>query len=297
MILKIEQFKKDSPQASVILPISKGESSPHFHRLIKELSRQSFQDFEILLASEIEPNGRARNEAVRQAKGNILFLIDETTSLGHERILENLLKPFAKEPQRKIGMTGASILPHQPLKSFQRQYFMMRDFYAPVVKELTPSWKVQHPCMAIPTSVFKEVGGESDCLITGTDNDLRQRVAAAGYEMLLVPETWGYYLPPDSLKEILQKGWRKGKGSAYALLMFPGLFEFGNFFGVCISHPVVALFYTALSALIKVLNPKYWFNPVALLYSCASFLGFIEGWFHWIGSKPFEDRSDLPWRQ
>lgn len=293
MIDKPERFRKERASVSVILPIYAGRRSPHLARLLDELQKQTFHDFEVIVAEGIEPNGRARNEAVKQAFGDYFVFIDETTSLGHEKILENLLRPFfERAPQ--VGMTGASIQPARPLKNFQRQYVMMRTFESPIVHQLTESWQVQHPCMAISRKVFEEADWESDCLITGTDDDLRQRVHAAGYRMFLVPNTWCIYLPPDSVNEILRKGFRKGKGSAYALLIFPGLFPFARIFGRTIQNPFAALFYKMVSAAVKIFHPKFILNPLALLYEGTVAAGFFSGWLRWIGKTPLRQRLDLP---
>lgn len=294
MILKPEIFRKEKPKVSVILPIKKGRRSPGFQRLLDELKLQSFQDFEVILAGGIKPNGRARNEGVKEALGEYLVFMDDSASLGHERVLENLLSPLFKKEPASVGMTGASFRPYPKLNYIQSQYFKMRPFESPIVDQFTDSDKVQHPCLAVPKAVYCELGWESDCLITGTDDDLRRRARQAGYQLFLVPQTWCYYCPPGGVGEIFEKGYRKGRGAAYAYLIFPGLFEFGRFLGKPVRKPVSGLLFRLFSNLSKFFRPHYLLNPFTLLYECVGTLGFISGWFCYVGKKPCEDRIDLP---
>lgn len=293
-LFKPELFQKKNPPVSVVLPIFKGKASQNYHRLLSELEKQTFKDFEVIVSCNVEPNGRARNEAVKEAQGEILVFIDETTSLEDPSLIEKLVKPLRENPQ--ASATGVAVKLHPSANSIQKQYYYLtRSFETASVKELTESDQVQHACMAIKTQVFKTLGGESNVLITGTDNDLRQRMHEKGYRLFLVPDAVIYHLPPSSLGKIWRKGIQKGKGSAFAFLMFPGLFEFASLAGYSIRNPVLGLIYKKLSILAKTLHPKYWFYPVALLYEWAIALGFIAGWFQWIGKKPYETktRTDL----
>jgi len=63
-------------------------------KLLGDLERQTVQDFEIIMPIGIKPNGKARNEGVRKAKGRYLVCVDDDVRLGHERVIENLLKPL-----------------------------------------------------------------------------------------------------------------------------------------------------------------------------------------------------------
>ena len=293
MILKPDYFKRPNPRVSVVVPILGGEKSPHLERLLGELKQQTFQDFEVLVVAGIEPNGHARNEGVAEARGQWLVFIDETVSLGHEKILENLLEPFFARPEARIAITGASTVWPGSIKTFQRDYLRMREFISPVVEELTESGQVQHACMAIPKDIYKKAGWESDHLITGTDNDLRRRVSQAGYSMCLVPRTWVHILPPATVGEICRKTFRKGKGAAYAFLIFPGLFDPPRFLGIPLRNPFARLFYEIGSGLLKLLHPRYFFCPAKFIYVGAGTLGFVSGWFQYFGKKTFEDRKDL----
>lgn len=291
-IIKPEKFQREAPRVSVILPIYSGKTSPAYTRLLSELEKQAFQDFEVVVVSGVSPNGRARNEGVKQSKGAILVFIDETSSLPSEKVLENILAPL--DSGERVGLSGASVLIAPECGSLHKQYGMIRGFEVPVSQETVIGGKVQHACMAVRREVFERVGWESNELITGTDNDLRQRISAHGYSMVLVPNTWVYHTPSKTLTKMLRKSFLKGQGSAFAFLKYPGVFELGRIGGRPVQNRFLGLVYRTVSALSKIFVPQYLFNPVALINLWVINLGFIVGWFRWAWMKPYEGRPDLP---
>lgn len=291
MIVKPKEFEKDFPEASVIIPIFQGEQSPHYLRLLADLKRQTFQNFEIICAVGISPNGRARNEGVVEAKGNYFIFIDETFFLTSEKIFENLLRPFSEKP--KVGIVGASCGFVSNLNWIQRQYFSSRGFEIPAAEE-TSLGRVQHGCMAISRKAFTEAGGESDRLITGTDNDLTARVTLRGYDILSVPHTHVLYQPPRSFLQMLRKSFLKGRGSAFAFIVYPGLFELSPRFKIRTIKS--AIFFKTVSLLSKFIRPFYLTKPVILICELFIWAGFIAGCLKWRHEKPDCLREDLRWK-
>ena len=92
------------PLLSVVIPSLDGRRNGNLERLIQDLESQTEQDFEILIPVGFKPNGHARNQGVRAAKGQYVVLIDDDVRLGHYRVLEQLVAPFSQVP--RIGMTG-----------------------------------------------------------------------------------------------------------------------------------------------------------------------------------------------
>ena len=286
---KLQEFSKEQPKSSVILPIFDGEKSPNYSRLLKELKSQTFQDFEVIVSAVSAPNGRARNEGVTLAKGDYLIFIDETIYLPKETILENLMRSF--QSSEKVAVVGASCGPFPELNWIQRQYFVSRGFYIPSVNKPSLNARVQHGCMAVSKKVFQQVGWESDRLMTGTDNDLLGRITRAGYEIMAVPDTHVFYEPPKSFAKILKKSYVKGQGSAFAFMIYPGLFEFSSHFKI--KNSWSACLYKFLSTLSKFFQPWFWLRPVVLCCEVMICVGFISGCMKWSGQKPDLLRSDL----
>ena len=71
------------------------------------LSRQTFKDFEIILADE-EGIVKAMNIALRRARGEIFVRIDDDVSLP-DRWLEELVTPFLSDPEI-AGVTGPTFV-------------------------------------------------------------------------------------------------------------------------------------------------------------------------------------------
>jgi hypothetical protein len=270
---------------SVIIPSRDGRAGGNVGRLREAIARQTVAPLEVIVPTGVSPNGRARNVAVRKARGDMLILIDDDITIGHDRVFESLLAPFSSRTD--AGMTGTAVLMPPDQGWVGRRYGRARGVESPVVRALTDSDKVQHACLAIPTDLYKRVGWESDDLITGTDDDLRQRVRAAGYRLYVVPGTWVYHRMPDRFGQVLRKGFTSGLGSAYALRVHPALF----------GRPVVrppgyrlktdagVLLYRALSTPVKVAALLAALRPVAAAHEAAVTAGFCAGWFRYTRAR------------
>jgi len=293
-IVTMEAAEQTVPETSAVLPILAGAESAACQRLIKQIQGQTYGDLEIIVVGDVTPNGRARNEGVKHAKGKYLFFADEGCHLAHERVIEQLIEALKSGMSKRIAMVGVTVQTLPSVSWLQKQYSVCRAFETPDPGSAPGRGVVQHLCMAMDRGVYEEVGWESDALITGTDDDLRQRVAAAGYGMTVVPETLVYYEPPHSLGKIIGKSYRKGLGSAVAFLRLPGLFPMVRILRVEIRSPVLVLLYKWVSTVLKVFHPKYIVNPVTLLCEWGILAGFTVGWFRWIGAAPIPGRKDLP---
>jgi glycosyltransferase involved in cell wall biosynthesis len=203
-----------SPRISVIIPSLDGVRGGNVESLLGDLERQTEQDFEVILAVNFKPNGHARNEGVRAARGRYIVSIDDDVRLGHERVLEQLTRPFEETPT--IGMTGPSqLIPPDSSPFQQRAAKEISRAACPVVPELTDSDFVTHMCLCMPAQLYKDVGWESDTLVRGTDPDLRRRVRQAGYRIVVVPDCWAYHPMPETFRILVRMAWRNGAGSAW----------------------------------------------------------------------------------
>ena len=269
------------PGVSVIIPSRDGSAGGNIQKLKEQIGRQTLKVLEVIVVEGVSPNGRARNAGVRKAKGDMLILIDDSTTLGGQDVFENLLAPFRTNPE--TGMTGASTLIAREAGWLGRRYAAVRGHHSAVIAGLTDSDRVQHSCCAIPTRLYKEVGWESDDLITGTDNDLRQRVRACGYRLYLVPGTRVYHNPPERWAKVLRKAFTSGLGSAYALRAHPGLFgrPVMTPFRYQLRTDAGALLYHCATAAVKTPVFLAGFQPVAALHELVTATGFTVGWFRY----------------
>ena len=172
---------ENSPKVSVIVPSIDGYRDGNVENIFLDLKKQTFKDLEVKLIKGISPNGKARNVGSKEAKGQILIFIDDDVRLGHNKVLENLIRPL--ETDEKMAMTGASVRIYEDAGYLAREYDRIRNFSTPITEVLDYQGWVQHSCLAIKKSVFEEVGGESEDLITGTDDDLNMRIKAKDYKV------------------------------------------------------------------------------------------------------------------
>ena len=269
---------ENSPQVSVIIPSLDGYRQGNVEKLFSDLREQTFRDIEIKLIKGIRPNGRARNVGSRQAKGEILIFIDDDIRLGHNKVLENLIRPL--EADNRLAMTGASVEIDKDAGYLQKEYNKIRNFSSPLKQELDYQGRVGHACLAIKKSIFEELGGENEDLIRGTDVDLNMRIKAKGYRVAVVPHTWVYHLMPNSITKLIKEAFICGSGAAYAAKILPEVFGLPKikFTSYTVKTKLGALIYKIIGSLIILPIYILTFKPVHFLFYTFHTAGYIYGW-------------------
>lgn len=201
---------------SVVVPSLKGETG----KLEEALARQTWPPDEIRVVKGVRPNGRARNQGARQARGQVLAFIDDDAMPGAPDLLERLVRPLLEDGT--IGVTGAArVLP--PGAS----WFQLR-----VAKEIprTVNTIPQEPletnppltgyghslitttCAALPRAVYLAAGGFQESLTSGVDTDFFYRVRRLGYRFVMVPGAYVEHPAPADLLALLRKFHWYGQG-------------------------------------------------------------------------------------
>ena len=207
-------------EASVVIPHFYASRDENLEGLLEDLKRQSFQEIEVIIPSGISPQGRAINEGVRLAQGEILVIIDDDSRLGNPQVIENLVKVIRENPS--VGMVGASVVSSKQANPFQRMAAReFPRFEMPVAKEVVDSDLPGHPCTAFPKKVFEEAGMEREDILRGLDPDLRVRIRKTGYRVVLAPETWIHHPLPENIWKFIRVFLRNGYGSAYLQRFYP----------------------------------------------------------------------------
>jgi hypothetical protein len=199
-----------SPETTVIIPSLDGMRGGNVQRLVSQFKEQSYGNIEIILALNEKPNGHARNVGLTKAAASSRYyaFFDDDVTLGHNRVLADLLETL-QDP--KIGLAGVSQLP-PPGSSWKQKWigYDLGKAKFPVQKHLVDTEMATHAGMACRREVWEEMGGESDTLVTGTDTDLRERLRAAGYRVVVTPHTWVFHPLPDAFSKILKAASRNG---------------------------------------------------------------------------------------
>lgn len=202
------------PRVSVIIPTLDASRGGAVPRLIGSIARQTLRDFELCLVKGVSPQGKAINQGVAQTWGDILLILDDDSCLADETVFQRLVDVL--DADASIGMAGASIVVGPNVSAFQRRAAeQFPRFNTPVVDAVTDSDFACHGCCAIPRSVFERVGREREDILRGLDPDLRVRLRAAGYRVVLAPNTRIHHPLPNGWASLLRIFFRNGYGSAY----------------------------------------------------------------------------------
>lgn len=201
-------------RVSVIIPSWDGHREGGVPRLLESLETQTYQDFETILVTGVSPQGRAINQGVERSAGEIVVILDDDSRLADDSVLERLLACLDADPA--VGMAGASIVLEPAASKFQRRAStQFPRLCTPEVHKVTDSDLACHGCCALPRRVFDEVGGEREDILRGLDPDLRVRLRAAGYRVVLVPGARIYHPLPNGWRQLTRTFFRNGYGSAY----------------------------------------------------------------------------------
>ena len=209
------QHEVKPPRVSVIIPSWDGYRNGCVPRLLESVRAQTFTDYELHVIKGVSPQGKAINHGAALSRGKILLVLDDDSRLADETVFQRLVDTLDGEP--KIGMAGASIVLAPEATAFQRRAArQFPRFNTPVVDVITDSDLACHGCCAIPSAVFRAVGQEREDIIRGLDPDLRVRLRASGYRVVLVPGARIFHPLPNGWRQLLRQFFRNGYGSAYA---------------------------------------------------------------------------------
>ena len=212
-----------APSVSVVIPSADGDREGNVSRLVENLKQQSHLPVEILVVIAVRPNGRARNRGAERVAGKYVVFIDDDVEIQDHQLIERIVALFETYPGR-VGVAGPSQRLHRDANRFQRKCErQLERVSVPIFDEPLETDMVTHACLAMPLSLYREVGGENDDLPRGTDPDLRFRLRQTGYSIVLVPGASVGHPPPRDFKDMLRTAFRNGSGSAEVAVLFPHL--------------------------------------------------------------------------
>lgn len=151
----------DAPIISIIIPTFDAFRNGYFPKLLDQISRQNFSQFEIIVVRADPRQGRAINIGAALAKGKYLLTLDDDTALPDPETFSKLMAVM--EEHSEIGMAGGNnVIPKDAspfVGSVMKQ--IPRRSWKPVQK-ITDSDLAEHPCLIMRTEEFKKVGGENE---------------------------------------------------------------------------------------------------------------------------------------
>lgn len=265
------------PRVSVIIPSWDGHRNGCVPRLLESVRAQSYRDFETHVVQGVSPQGKAINEGARRSQGSLLIILDDDSELADSTVFETLVRVVDEDAT--VGMAGASIVTPPDANEFQRRAAgQFPRFNTPVVEHVTDSDLACHGCCAIPKAVFNAIGGERDDIIRGLDPDLRVRMRAAGYRVVLAPHARIYHPLPDSWRKLVRQFFRNGFGSAYAQKFQPeSVYETHEALDAASFIPKRRLWYRAFRFPLRLIKAAAEGKTMRLVAYCAYGAGYVWG--------------------
>ncbi|MEA2012473.1 MAG: glycosyltransferase [Verrucomicrobiota bacterium] len=205
---------------SIVIPVRTMEGNPYLENILDALAKQTYRPEAVHLVVGDKRQGRAINYGVQQVLTKYIGTVDDDTEIDDPKLYEKLIK--AMEADVSIGMGGAACPIPEHASNFQKKAIkeIPRRFF-PVQYKNIDSDIVQHPCLVMPTKLFRAIDGEDEELIRGLDPVLRQKVRDAGKRVTVIADTWVYHLIPDSFVKLLIMYYRNGRGSGFAGKYYP----------------------------------------------------------------------------
>jgi len=278
-----------APRVALVIPALAGDTSG----LESDARTQSRPPDEVEVVRAVKPNGRARNEGVRQTTAELLVFVDDDARLGDARVIEHLIAPLVADAT--VGMTGSAKLLPPDAPWFQRRVAreVPRIEHAVVKQPLETNppldrhgySEITTTCAAMRRVVWEEVGGFDEHLLRGVDTEFLRRMRKRGYRMVLVPDTWVWHPAPATLWALVRKHYLYGIGFAQEVRLDPAIGGF-RYFHTSI-HAMVYLLARTLWLVPSVFIPfsgadrrlRLAFRPIGALAAYASALGYVWGWY------------------
>jgi GT2 family glycosyltransferase len=202
----------------VVIP-TLSRSGESLEPLLEDLRRQTCPS-RVYVVRDVRPSGRARNLGARQASEDVLVFLDDDVRLGHEGVLEAMVRCLAEAPC--AGLVGASQLLPPESTWFQRAAArQIARSTSPVVAEPVESDMVTTACCAIRRETFWGLGGFREDIPRGVDPEFRARLRHSGLRTVVAPGAWFYHPMPASLGALWRTFFRNGAQTACAVRTAP----------------------------------------------------------------------------
>jgi len=240
-----EMITEKLPLISIIIPVKPGGH-------VKALDSVRLLDYpdgrmEVFIAEGCQPS-RQRNEAAKEARGEILYFLDDD-SCPHSDNLRRLAGHFVRSDVAVVG--GPSITPEED--SFLQRCFSavftspfggagVRNRYMRAGAARKTSEKELILCnMAVRASVYRERGGLNEKLYPNEENELMVRIASSGGTLIHDPDIYVCRSQRKSVARFARQILNYGRGRMEQTILSPRSFSLNHFV------PLFFLFYCILA--------------------------------------------------
>lgn len=173
----------------------------------------------------------ARNIGVREARGDVLVVVDGHCELTSKRYFSNLADAFQRSGADCIGrpqpldVIGATAL--QRAIAAARSSWLGHHPDSHIYSDRAGFVPAKSVAVAYRRSVFERVGLFDESFDACEDVELNHRIDRAGLRCYFAPEVAVRYAPRDSLRGLFRQLFRYGRGRARLLRKHPETFSWG----------------------------------------------------------------------
>lgn len=217
--------KQTNPELSCII-ITLNEEK-YLPRLLKSLKKQSFKDFEIIVADfnskdktrqiakkygcKITLGGKpsfARNNGARIAKGKYLLFLDADSTLD-----KNFLNINFSEFKRADAAVASTFVDPISTKIIDKFLFKTYNGWAYIISKISPHGT--GACIFIKREIFKKIKGFDERIVLAEDHNLMKRASQHGKFILL----------PISIKTSVRRLEKDGRLKYTLKLIYAGIYR------------------------------------------------------------------------
>lgn len=196
LVLKIRSSRKNSHKKMISIIIPAFNEEKYLPLLLKKLKRQTFQNFELIVADAFSTDrtrkialsfsckivdgglpAKGRNEGAKIAKGDLLLFLDADNIYLEDDFLEKAINLFNK---KKLDVAGFFVFPNGHL--FDLFVYSLYYFFAFLTQGVLP-----HATNAIlvKKEIFQKVGGFDESILMGEDHHFVRKAKQYGKFQLL----------------------------------------------------------------------------------------------------------------
>lgn len=213
-------LSQDYPSSLYEIIAVDNNSTDNTRSVVKEFSKKYPRRVKLLVERDIQSSYAARNKGISASKGEIIAFVDSDMWVD-KRWFGEISKSFSGKRVEYVGFNvrvksgGTSLTGmYNELTGFPIKTYISEDHFSPT------------NCLAVKKDLFKKVGLFDPKLISSGDLEFGVRIWKKGFKQDFIEEVFLHHPPRKSLRSLVKKEFRIGRGNFQLVRNYPG--KFGN---------------------------------------------------------------------